>query len=106
MEPVFGIEIVERDDAVVLVVLGEIDIATAPTLEERLTEAEARDAANVIVDLDGVTFMDSTGLHVLVTHALSRDNGNRLRLTQGSPQVQRLFAVSGMLGHLPFVASE
>jgi len=106
MEPAFGIEIVERDDAVVVVVVGEIDIATAPALEERLTEAEAVDAANVIVDLDRVTFMDSTGLQVLVTHALSKENGNRLRLTRGSAQVQRLFTVSGMLDHLPFVSSE
>ena len=106
MEPTFGIDIVQRDDTVVLVVAGEIDIATAPVLEQRLTEAEAREAASVIVDLDGVTFMDSTGLQVLVAHALSKDNGNRLRLTRGSRQVQRLFTVSGMLDHLPFVSSE
>jgi anti-sigma B factor antagonist len=106
MEPTFGTEIVQRDDAVVLVVTGEIDIATAPVLEARLTEAEERDATSVIVDLDRVSFMDSTGLQVLVAHALSRDNGNRLFLTRGSPQVQRLFTVSGMLDHLPFVSPE
>jgi anti-sigma B factor antagonist len=106
MEPTFGIEIVQRDDAVVVVVIGEVDIATAPVLEQRLTEAEARDATSVIVDLDRVSFMDSTGLQVLVAHALSKDNGNRLFLTRGSAQVQRLFTISGMLDHLPFMPSE
>jgi anti-sigma B factor antagonist len=103
MQP-FEIEIVERDDAVVLVVEGEIDIATAPLLEQRLTEAEAGDAPRLIVDLDRVSFMDSTGLQVLVAHTLSETNGRRLRLTKGSPQVQRLFTVTGMVDHLPFVS--
>jgi anti-sigma B factor antagonist len=106
MDPTFGIDIVQRDDAVVVVVVGEIDIATAPALERLLIEAEATTAGSVIVDLDGVTFMDSSGLQVLVAHTLSQDNGNRLRLTRGSRQVQRLFAVSGMLDHLPFVPSD
>jgi anti-sigma B factor antagonist len=103
MQP-FEIEIIERDDAVVLVVEGEIDIATAPLLEQRLTEAEAGDAPQLIVDLDRVSFMDSTGLQVLVAHTLSETNGRRIRLTAGSPQVQRLFTVSGMADHLPFVS--
>lgn len=103
MQP-FEIEIIERADAVVLVVEGEIDIATAPLLEQRLTEAEAGDAPQLIVDLDRVSFMDSTGLQVLVAHALSETNCRRIRLTKGSPQVQRLFTVSGMSDHLPFVS--
>jgi anti-sigma B factor antagonist len=103
MQP-FEIEIIERDGALVLVVEGEIDIATAPLLEQRLTEAEAGDAPQLIVDLDRVSFMDSTGLQVLVAHTLSETNGRRIRLTKGSPQVQRLFTVSGMAEHLPFVS--
>jgi anti-sigma B factor antagonist len=103
MEPSFAINTIRRGDSIVLVVEGEVDIATAPLLEQRLTEAEADDAPTVIVDLDAVTFMDSTGLQVLVGHAMSDQNGKRLRLTRGSAQVQRLFAVSGMLEHLPFI---
>ena len=105
MQP-FEIEIIERDDAVVLVVEGEIDIATAPLLEQRLSEAEAGDAPQLIVDLDRVSFMDSTGLQVLVAHTMSETNGRRIRLTKGSSQVQRLFTVSGMADHLPFVSPD
>jgi anti-sigma B factor antagonist len=102
MKP-FEIDVIQRDDATILVLEGEIDIATAPLLDQRLTDIESGDAENVIVDLDRVSFMDSTGLQVLVAHTLSGPNGARFRLTKGSPQVQRLFAVSGMLDHLPFV---
>src|SRR5437763_8992646 len=103
MEPSFGINTIKRGDTIVLLVEGEVDIATAPVLEQRLTEAEAGDAPIVIVDLDAVTFMDSTGLQVLVGHVMSEKDGKRLRLTRGSAQVQLLFTVSGMLEHLPFV---
>lgn len=103
MQPL-EIDIIERDNAVVLVIEGEIDIATAPLLEARLAEAEAHDQPSVIVDLDRVSFMDSTGLQVLVAHTMSETNGRRIRLTKGSPQVQRLFTISGMVDHLPFVS--
>lgn len=105
MQP-FEIDIIRRGDALVLVVEGEIDIATAPLLEQHLTDAEATDTPVVIIDLDRVSFMDSTGLQVLVAHTLSEAKGRRIRLTKGSPQVQRLFTVSGMLDHLPFVTAD
>jgi anti-sigma B factor antagonist len=105
MQP-FEIEIIQCDDAVTVVVEGEIDIATAPLLEQRLTEVEAGDAPQLIIDLDRVSFMDSTGLQVLVSHTLSETNGRRIRLTKGSAQVQRLFTISGMVDHLPFVSSD
>jgi anti-sigma B factor antagonist len=105
MQP-FEIEIIERGETVVLIVEGEVDIATAPLLEQRLTEVEAGDAPSVVIDLDRVSFMDSTGLQVLVAHTLSETNGRRILVTRGSPQVQRLFTVSGMVDHLPFVSSD
>jgi anti-sigma B factor antagonist len=104
MKPTFDIEIVERDDAVVLILDGEVDLATASVLEQNLASVEARQVASVIVDLDRVSFMDSTGLQVLIAHTLSNQNGTRVRLTKGSPQVRRLFEVSGLLDHLPFVS--
>ena len=105
MKPSFDIDIVERGDTVVLILDGEIDLATASVLEEKLALVETQDAMNVIVDLDRVSFMDSTGLQVLIAHTLAKQNGNRVRLTKGSPQVQRLFEVSGLRDHLPFVTA-
>ncbi len=102
MELAFRIDTVERDGATVLIVVGELDIATAPVLDEKLQAATADRAGPVIVDLDGVSFMDSSGLQVVVAHTLARQNGAQVLLTRGSAQVHRLFEVSGMLDHLPF----
>jgi anti-sigma B factor antagonist len=109
MRPYFDIQTVEQLDSVVLILEGEIDIATAPLLEERLAEAEDRaadgDERTIIVDLDRVGFIDSTGLQILITHTMSDRNRGRVLLTEGSEQVQRLFRLTGVLGHLPFVQS-
>jgi len=105
MKPSFDIDIVERGDAVILILDGEVDLATASLLEEKLSVVEAQEATNVIVDLDRVSFMDSTGLQVLIAHTLAKQNGSRVRLTKGSAQVQRLFEVSGLRDHLPFVTA-
>ncbi|RDJ93123.1 STAS domain-containing protein [Lacticaseibacillus rhamnosus] len=53
-------------DAVVLHVAGEVDVFTAPQLREALVGAIEEGSRDVIVDLQGVDFLDSTGLGVLV----------------------------------------
>lgn len=104
MNPTFDIEIVERDHTLILKVRGELDMATAPLLSKRLELAEAGAATSVLVDLDQVEFMDSTGLHVLIAHFAGNRNGTRYSLTRGSPQVQRLFEVAGVHDRLPFAS--
>lgn len=104
MEGTLHIDVAQDNGATILSVLGEVDLATAPILDERLTAAAAGDAATIIVDLDRVTFMDSSGLQVLLSHIFADHNDSRIRLTRGSPQVVRLFTVSGMIEQLPFVA--
>jgi anti-sigma B factor antagonist len=100
-----SIEVVQCGNDVVLVLDGELDLATAPLLDEQLAQLQASDAAQLLVDLDRVAFIDSTGLGVLVKHArISSQNGQRLRLTRGSPQAQRLFELAGVWDRLPFLA--
>ena len=106
MEGSLHIDIAQRDGATVLSVLGEVDLATAPILDEQISAVEAGDASTIVVDLDRVSFMDSSGLQVLLAHVFSDQNGSRIRITRGSPQVVRLFTVSGMLEQLPFVAPD
>jgi len=101
MSSIFDIDIVRRKDALVLVVSGEIDLATAPELELALTRAEASDAPQLWIDIERVMFMDATGLGVLVRHATLDENVERLRITPGPPQVQRLFELSGLRSYLP-----
>jgi anti-sigma B factor antagonist len=101
VDPNVDIPLVERPNARILVVHGELDLSTAPTLEAELSAATAAEGPTVVVDLDRVTFMDSTGLQVLLKYLLRLPEG-RLRVTKGSPEVQLLFEVSGVGEQLEF----
>ncbi len=81
---------------------GELDIATAPQLEHALLDGRRRGDV-VVVDLSGLSFIDSTGLRVIVraTRAAQTD-GWTLRLRRARPTVQRIFDIAGIAGALPF----
>ena len=99
------IDIVERDDVVVLVVEGELDLSAAPDFTDWLARAGASPAPAIVVDLDRVTFMDSAGVHALLQFSVSERNRDRLGVTRGSPQVRRLLEVTGLARYLSFVPS-
>ena len=80
---------------------GELDLHTAPQLASALTPAiDAGD--RVIVDLTGVTFIDSSGVGVLVT-ALerARPTGTTLVVVAPHPRVRKVFEITGLDGLLP-----
>jgi anti-sigma B factor antagonist len=98
-----GIGVVERDDMVVVVVEGELDLCAAPELEKSLAGLGATGASAIVVDLDRVSFMDSAGVHVLLRFATSDGKRDRLALSTGSPQVRRLLELTGVKRYLSFV---
>ena len=82
---------------------GELDLASADAVQAELERVEATDAKAVVVDLSGLTFMDSTGVRlVLSAHARSRADANRLSLLRGPASVQRVLELCGVEGMLPF----
>ena len=97
------IDIVEYDELVIVAVEGEVDMSAAALFEESLTIAGATDATAIILDLDRVSFMDSAGVHVLLQFSISESNRDRLAVTRGSPQVRRLFEVTGVRRYLSFM---
>lgn len=97
------IHAVEHEGSIVLAVDGELDIVTSPLLDEALVRARATDATSVVVDLFKISFIDSTGLHVLFKHAREEEGRARLHLTRCSPEAQRLFELSGVKDYLPFI---
>jgi anti-sigma B factor antagonist len=97
------IDTIERDDSLVLAVHGELDITTSPLLDAALTRARDTAARSIMVDLGAVSFIDSTALHVLISHVRAEDDRARVRLTKGSRQTQRVFELSGVSEQLPFV---
>ncbi len=100
------IEVRQEPDRVVLALHGELDLASAPRLQSEI-ESDTVDAAGIVVlDLDDVHFIDSAGLRVvLAAHERAVERGQRLALTPGSPQVQRLLSIAGVDGHLQTIAS-
>ncbi|HEY5196877.1 MAG TPA: STAS domain-containing protein [Solirubrobacteraceae bacterium] len=99
-----SISTVQLDTGLSVVAQGELDLSSAPLLEAALLAAEATEAASITLDIDGVSFIDSTGLRTLLeAHVRSQQDGNRIRLTKGSTQAQRLFALAAVDEILPFV---
>jgi anti-anti-sigma factor len=89
-----------------LVLSGELDLASRPLLDEALRCVEQRRISALVLDLGELTFMDSTGLHgVLTAKSLCARYGCEFVITRGSSQVQRLFELSGFIDELPFRAA-
>jgi anti-sigma B factor antagonist len=80
----------------VVAVVGELDLATAQRVEDALRTVEATDVEQVIVDLAGLTFVDSSGVHLIArAEERRRTTAKRLVLRPGPPQIQRVFALAG-----------
>jgi anti-sigma B factor antagonist len=104
MEQNFSIE--ERIDqgVPIIAVIGEIDVATAPQLRERLHGVIAEGRATVVLDLLGVTFLDSTALGVLVG-ALKRcrELGGELHVVVADARIKKIFEITGLNKVFPLV---
>jgi len=93
----------ERDgETHVVALLGELDIAGAPALEEELLRVEATDAAKIVVDLSRLEFIDSTGIRLVVMAADRCSGHGRLTLLRGPKQVHRVFEITDLAQRLPF----
>lgn len=75
-------------------VVGEIDAHSAPSLAEQLLTLNGE---TLVLDLAGVTFMDSSGLRVVVNlHQHGQDGGPELVIQDPSKPVVRLFEIAGL----------
>lgn len=98
----FDIAVEEHEGVVVVRPRGELDIATAPLLDEILRELGGR-GANAVLDLSELAFIDSTGIKtVLTAYAASRRDGFGLTMLPGPPAVMRVLELSGVKDRLPF----
>lgn len=94
----FDVKTEPQDDGVhVLAVSGELDAATAPRLSEALEAIIDSEAESVLVDLSECSFIDSTGLGVVVT-ARTRllDEGRRFELCCAGAQARRILEITGL----------
>jgi anti-sigma B factor antagonist len=86
-----------RGEVTVVYVGGEIDVYTAPMLREHLDEHISEGRHHLVVDLQDVPFMDSTGLGVLVGRLkLVRVHDGSLSLVCSSERILKVFSITGL----------
>jgi anti-sigma B factor antagonist len=97
-----GIDVHNQDSYAVVDVNGEIDVYTAPKLREKLIELVSEGSHNVVVNLEGVDFLDSTGLGVLVG-ALKRVKAHdgTLALVCTQDKILKIFKITGLTKVFP-----
>ena len=106
MQSGFLVDTHTSDRAITVTISGELDLLSAPALDHVLGRLPGSDAELIIIDLRGLEFMDSTGLHLLVqAQQTAHESGRRLVLVKGQEQVQRLFELTGMTEGLTMVDS-
>jgi len=102
----FRVVVRTERDVVRVCPFGEVDIDTVGRIREQLENATTLEAKHVVLDLRGVTFLDSTGLHlVLEADAASRAQHWEFGLIGGPPDVQRIFDLTGARARLPFITA-
>ena len=100
-EPEFWVLAEPEGSGFVLSVYGELDVASAPILEKQVKRLQWAGAASIVIDLSGLHFIDSSGLHVLI-RAHGRVPEGQLSLLRGPRTVHRVFELTGTDALLPF----
>src|SRR5215204_4696444 len=99
----FAVEVQRRDDVAIVEPRGELDVATVETLRAALDGIKS--AARLVLDLRGLSFIDSTGLHLLVAlHQRAQRDGFQLTLLAPAAPLDRAIELCGLDKALPFVA--
>lgn len=93
----FTVETRDSGNQTIVSVCGELDVYTAPDLEESLEELVGAGKTNLVIDLTGVTFLDSTGLGVMVK-ALKwvREASGALQVVADEERIARVFRITGL----------
>lgn len=97
LEP-FRVDVHHERDTVRVAPVGELDLAAAPQLEERLNELVEAGFCRVVLDLSQLQFIDSAGIRLLLAHKkLAGDSGREFLVIPGPPSIQRILKSSGVL---------
>jgi anti-sigma B factor antagonist len=100
------VETSKRDDASVLTLRGEIDVYTAPRLRQAIVDLVESGERRIVVDMEKVDFLDSTGLGVLVG-GLKRvkTNEGTLSVVVTQDKILKIFEITGLNRVFPITAT-
>jgi anti-sigma B factor antagonist len=98
----FDLKIEAQGDTATLHLKGELDAASAPALREQVVRLISEGRTNLVFDCDGLDFIDSTGLGVLIGgRARCLAANGSVALASVRPALQRLLTVTGIDGLFP-----
>jgi anti-sigma B factor antagonist len=99
----FRVDVHRADGVARIRPVGELDLATVDDLDACLRELTDGGTARIVVDLAALTFMDSTGLRLLLAwDAHSRADGVEISVTQPPAHVERVLSLAGVRERLRF----
>jgi anti-sigma B factor antagonist len=91
------LETSERDGVAVLSLRGEIDVYTAPRMRQAIVDLVDAGSLNIVVDMQNVDFLDSTGLGVLVEGLKRvRTRGGNLSIVITQDKILKIFDITGL----------
>lgn len=94
-------------EAAVIALAGELDLPVAPLVREALARALREPGERLIIDLSGLTFIDSSGLYALLRADKDcRAAGRVLTIWPGPPNVQKVFELTNTIDCLPFASGK
>ena len=86
------------DDAYVVELGGEIDVYTSPKVKDAITELIDQGHYNLVINLEKVRYIDSTGLGVLIGGLKRvREHGGTVNLVCTNPQIKKIFDITGLV---------
>ena len=98
---VFSCDIARNDGRAWVRPAGDLDLDTVHRVEAELAELREEGCRNLVLDLRDLTFMDSTGLRLVIRwHTAARDDGFSFGVVPGVDVVQRVFRLTGMDAYL------
>jgi len=101
--PNFHLETVPERDVVRVSPVGEVDLSTVGAIRDELRQLRQVGFTRLVLDLRATTFLDSTGLHLILEEVdAARAAGARFAIVEGPPEVQRVFELTGLGPQLPF----
>lgn len=87
---------IQVQNGALIVVAGELDLATAPQLQSTAERLHTEDNRDLCIDLSGITFCDSTGLGILIWAHNTLSAAGRLVLVNPSRHLQQLITLTGL----------
>jgi anti-anti-sigma factor len=93
----FRVELVPDRTRILVAPLGELDMSTAGQVRDAIAEVRERGFDRIVLDLRGITFIDSTGVRLLIrARAASHEGSWSFSIIDGSEQVQHVLVLAGV----------